>query len=276
MPSLARTDLESLLRVHKLDRTLTSELPSPFFHDELTIAATNLAPLDERLGGGFPRGQLSELVGPRSSGRTSLLLQTLAAATSRGELVALVDTLDAFDVESASAAGIDLDRFLWIRGHVVINPGLCRDLNQRALEQAIKALTLFLQAGNFGLVVLDVADAAREATGRLPFTTWLRLQRMIENSQTACVLVGTEPMARSSAGLTLNLGRALGAGNIERSHVGSNAGSYTAANAASREGIRFRARSFDGLDVASRVVRARARMPEEATVAFRTVASSHV
>ena len=46
---------------------------------------------------------------------------------------------------------IDLDRLLWIRGHVVINPGLCRDLNQRALEQAIKALTLVLQAGNFGM-----------------------------------------------------------------------------------------------------------------------------
>ena len=136
-------------------------------------------------------------------------------------------------------------------------------MNQRALEQAIKALTLVLQAGNFGLVVLDVADAAREATGRLPFTTWLRLQRIIEHSQTACVLVGTEPMARSSAGLTLNLGRrALGVGSHEE--VGS------------REGIRFRGRQFDGLDVASRVVRARARMHEEATVAFTTVAASYV
>jgi hypothetical protein len=270
MPSLARTNLESLLRAHKLDRTLTSALPASY-RDELTIAATNLAPLDGRLGGGFPRGQLSELVGPRSSGRTSLLLQTLAAATSRGELVALVDTLDAFDVESGAAAGIDLDRFLWIRGHVVINPGFCRDLNQRALEQAIKALTLVLQAGNFGIVVLDVADAAREATGRLPFTTWLRLQRMIENTQTACVLVGSEPMARSSAGLTLNLGRGLDAGSHGRSN-----GSETAGHAASRDGIRFRARSFDGLDIASRIVRARARMPEETTVAFSTVAASHV
>jgi KaiC/GvpD/RAD55 family RecA-like ATPase len=267
MRSLARANLELLLRARKLDRTLTFQLPSPSSPDELTIAATNLAPLDAQLAGGFPRGQLSELVGPRSSGRTSLLLQTLAAATSRGELVALVDTLDAFDVESASAAGIDLDRFLWIRGHVVIHPGLCRDLNQRALEQAIKALTLVLQAGNFGIVVLDVADAAREATGRLPFTTWLRLQRIIENSQTACVLVGTEPMARSSAGLTLNLGRrALGVGS--REGVGSEAGS--------REGIRFRGRRFDGLNIASRVVRARARMHEEATVAFTTVAASDV
>src|ERR1700681_4889183 len=205
MPSLARTDLESLLRARKLDRTLTSELPSPSSHDELAIAATNLAPLDVRLAGGFPRGQLSELVGPRSSGRTSLLLQTLAAATSRGELVALVDTLDAFDVESASAAGIDLDRLLWIRGHVVINPGLCRDLNLRALEQAVKALTLVLQTGHFGVVAFDAAEAPPMALRRLPFTTWLRLQRMIEGSQTVCALVGSEPMARSVAGATVKL-----------------------------------------------------------------------
>ena len=70
---------------------------------------TGVTALDARLGGGFPRGQLSELVGPRSSGRTSLLLQMLAAATARGELVALVDALDMFDVESAAAAGVDLD-----------------------------------------------------------------------------------------------------------------------------------------------------------------------
>ena len=51
-------------------------------------------------------------------------------------------------------------RLLWIRGHVVSNPGMCRDLNQRALEQAIRALTLVLQAGNFGLVVFDAARSA--------------------------------------------------------------------------------------------------------------------
>ena len=110
------------------------------------------------------------------------------------------------DVESAAAAGVDLDRLLWIRGHVVSNPGLCRDLNQRALEQAIRAFTLVLQAGNFGLVVFDVAEAPADALRRLPFTTWLRLQRIVEGSQTACVLVGGEPMARSSAGLTLRAG----------------------------------------------------------------------
>src|SRR5262249_50637907 len=185
--ALARTDLESLLRARRLDRTLTTALPPIDPRDETALAPCGLSSLDAQLGGGLPRGHLSEIVGPRSSGRMSLLLHAVAAATARGELVALVDALDMLDVGSAAAAGVDLDRLLWIRGHVVINPGLCSDLNQRALEQAIRAFTLVLQAGNFGLVVLDVAEAPAQAVRRLPFTTWLRLQRMVEGSQTACL-----------------------------------------------------------------------------------------
>jgi recA bacterial DNA recombination protein len=267
---LPRADLESLLRARKLDRTLTTSLPSAPSPDELPalaniappdiappdiIAATGLPPLDARLGGGFLRGHLSELVGQRSSGRTSVLLQALAAATARGELVALIDALDMLDVASASAAAIDLDRFLWVRGHVVTNPGMCRDTNQRALEQAVKALTLVLQAGNFGMVVLDVAEAPKDAIRRLPFTTWLRLQRIIEGSPTACLLVGTEPMARSSAGLTVRLSTA-------------------------HARLRADNRLLAGLDLEVQVVRARARMhentPEKNPVAVTTRAAAYV
>ena len=201
MASLARADLESLLHTKKLDRTLTSG-PRP----ELDRAPTGHTTLDALLHGGVPRGQVSELVGPRSSGRTRLLLQLLAAATARGELVALIDALDMFDVESAAEAGIDLDRLLWIRGFVVPNPGLCCDLNQRAMVQAIRAFTLVLQAGQFGIVAFDAGEAPAEAIRRLPFTTWLRLQRMVAGTQTACLLVGSArpgQMSRSPAGLTL-------------------------------------------------------------------------
>jgi hypothetical protein len=241
MAHLARADLESLLKARKLDTTIPLPVPGeqPGTADEYSVSFTGLTEVDARLSGGFPRGQLSEIVGPRSSGRTSLLLRLLAAATARGELVALVDALDRFDVASADAAGVDLDRLLWIRGHVVINPGFCRDVNQRALEQAIRALALVLQAGNFGLVAFDAADAPSAAIRRLPFTTWLRLQRMVEGSQTTCVLVGGERMARSSAGLTLQLG-------------GTKA--------------RFRGWLFEGVSSEARVVRSRARAQEQADV----------
>jgi recombination protein RecA len=248
MAPLARAELETLLRTRKLDRTLTSVMPAPDPTDDAAIAPSGISALDARLGGGFPRGQLSELVGPRSSARTSVLLRSLAAATARGELVALIDTLDMFDVESAAVAGVDLDRVLWVRGHVVSNPGFGRDVNQRALEQVIRAMALVLQAGNFGVVALDVADAPPLAVRQLPFTTWLRLQRMVEGSQTVCLLIGSEPMARSSAGLTVRLG--------------------------ARKPV-FGRQLFEGLDADARVLRARTHIHEDAPAAFATRVAHH-
>jgi hypothetical protein len=259
---LARADLESLLRTRRLDRTLTTALPSIDPLDDTAVAATGVTALDARLGGGFPRGHLSEVAGPRSSARASLMLQVLAAATRRGELTAIVDVLDMFDAASAAAAGVHLDRLLWIRGHVVVNPGLCRDLNQRALEQAVKALTLVLQAGNIGVVIFDAAEAPAMALKRLPFTTWLRLQRMIEGSQTVCVLVGPEPMARSSAGLTVRLGQ--GSGIRDQGSGIRDQGS----------GIGRTDGLFQTFEREARVIRAHAR--EEATMAFATIAAHDV
>lgn len=252
--ALARAALESLLRTRQLDRTLTTALPTAGSTDEYAIGSTGVDSLDARLSGGVPRGQLSELVGPRTSGRMSVLLHMLAAATQRGELVAVVDALDMLDVASLEAAGVVLERLLWIRGHVLINPGMCRDLNQRAMDQAIRALSLVLQAGNFGLVVLDVAEAPAETLRRLPFTTWLRLQRMVEGSQTIAILVGSGPMARSSAGLTIKLEKGVGCSG--------------ASSAASRV--------MPGLDVEGRIVRARVRGQEETRARFATEVNAHV
>jgi hypothetical protein len=250
-----RTMLMTALRERRLDRTLTSALPAFDAHDDLSVGATGLSVLDDRLGGGLPRGHLSEIIGPRSSGRTSLVLQLVSAATTRGELVAMLDALDMLDVASVTAAGIECRRLLWIRGHVVTNPGLCRDLNGRAMEQVVKALGLVLQAGNFGLVVLDVGDAPRDAIRRLPFTTWLRLQRMVEGSQTMCVLVGQESMSRSSAGLSIKVQPAA-------EKLG--------------KGARFAGAMFDGLEIDLRVTRARVRAADSVALPLATRMVSHV
>lgn len=71
--------------------------------------------LDTMLGGGFPCGALVELCGAASSGRTSLSLALLAQATRRQEACAFVDVSDSLDPASAAAAGVDLERLLWIR-----------------------------------------------------------------------------------------------------------------------------------------------------------------
>ena len=120
------------------------------------------------------------------------------------------------------------------------------------MEQAIRACALVLQAGNFGLVAFDVAEAPADAVHRLPFTTWLRLQRMVEGSQTACLLVGSEPMARSAAGLTMRLG-----GDRARGSAG---------------GPRFGPTLFDGQDLDARVLRARARREDDVRLSLSTAA----
>ena len=171
--------------------------------------AHDAAALDAVLHGGLPRGELSEVAGARSSGRTTLLLQVMAAATRRGEIAALVDTFDRLDLASVVAAGIDLDRLLWIRGEASSPP-------DRAIERALKALNLVLQSGGFGVAAIDLADAPLSALNRLPFTTWMRVQRTIEGSETACLIVGPHPIARSAGGVTLSLGGAQPHGRATR------------------------------------------------------------
>jgi recombination protein RecA len=214
--------LESALRTRKLDGTLTSALAPLERADPSALIPTDVAALDACLRGGLPRGQLSELAGPQSSGRTTTLLRMLAAATQRGEIVAVVDAFDRLDVQSAVDAGVDLSRLLWVRGHEIRGLGGEGARGQfrpaEGEERSVKALNLVLQAGGFGIVVLDLADASASDIRRLPYTTWLRIQRTIEGSDTACVLVGPEPIGRSAGGLTLTFtGRSMWAGNSDRS-----------------------------------------------------------
>ncbi|MBI4477936.1 MAG: hypothetical protein HY654_12230, partial [Acidobacteria bacterium] len=231
-----RSDLEALLRARHLDRTLTTAQPweqpqapaspaNPAGVDS-QLAPTGIAELDARLGGGWRRGELSEIVGPRSSGRTSLLLASLAAATSRGEAVALIDACDTLDVASAAAAGVALTRMLWVRegvgsgpwavdrascetGRAVARPsGHWPLATGHSLDRAIKAFNIVLQAGGFGVVALDLADMTPEIVRGLPYTTWMRLQRVLLGTSTASLVVASEPVARSARGVTVDLGTA--------------------------------------------------------------------
>jgi hypothetical protein len=219
----ARADLESLLRARKLDVTLTTSTARALPEDRL--APTGVVPLDAALGGGLRRGHLSEIAGGRSSGRSTLLCRIVAAAAERGEIAALVDTHDRFDPVSAAGAGVDLSRLLWIR-------------DRGDAARAVKAMNLVLQAGGFGVVALDLADARGPALRRIPLTTWMRLARVIEGSQTVALLVTAERLARSPGGVTI----ALDAGGAGVQWTGA----------------ADRARLLRGVDVRPRVVAAHA------------------
>jgi hypothetical protein len=199
----ARLQVEALLRARRLDRTVADlEAPS----DPARMVPTGLGWLDARLGGGWPCGETSEVTGPASSGRTSVLLATLAAATARGELAALVDATDTFDVVTAAAVGVALERVLWVRGDPAGVPRAAV-----LVDRAIKAFGLVLEAGGFGVVALDVADIAPVDLARLPFTTWRRLQRLVEGRDTVSLVIAPAPLARSARGLTLELTASAGA-----------------------------------------------------------------
>lgn len=188
----ARADLESLLRARKLDVTLTTSAPWSAASPDECRAATGVPDLDAALGGGLRRGHLSEIAGPRSCGRTTVLCHALAAATARGEVTALVDAMDRFDPLSAAAAGVDLSHLLWVR-------------EAGDLVRAVKAMNLVLQAGGFGIVALDVADLPPRVVRQVPYTTWIRLARAVEGSQTVALVVGAERTARSAGGVTIAL-----------------------------------------------------------------------
>ena len=148
--------IETALRERKLDRTLTTALPPLERSDAAAFIPFGVEAIDTVLRGGLLRGQVSEIAGSPSSGRTTPFFN--CSPRRRGSEIALVDTCDRLEVASAAAAAIDLDRLL-IRGGVP-DPlhSLRTSLSDRVLERAIKALTLVLQAGGFAIVAIDLAD----------------------------------------------------------------------------------------------------------------------
>jgi hypothetical protein len=198
-------------------RASTLERPSP------EMVSTGVPAIDA-LTGGLPRGALTEIVGPASSGRTSLLLALLAQATARQEACALVDASDAFDPESAVAAGIDLKRLLWVRCRVLDRmsgrvPGPCEARAGIAkaakskhdpgahVEQALKTADLLLQSGGFGVVVLDLSDVPPAIARRVPLTSWFRFRRAVENTPTVLLALEQQAYAKAAASLVLGLAR---------------------------------------------------------------------
>ncbi len=166
----------------------------------------------DALTAGLPRGALTEICGPASSGRTSLLLSLLAAATRRGEVCALVDATDAFDPHSAAAAGVELKSLLWVRCGETggRRPGAGGSKNRlreslSPIERALKAADLLLAAGGFGVVAMDLGDVPPASARRIPLTSWFRFRRTVENTPTVLVVLEQEPCARTCASLVLRL-----------------------------------------------------------------------
>jgi hypothetical protein len=114
-----------------------------------------------------------------------------------------VDPLDRFDPASAGAAGVALARLLWLRGP----RGESEEPRPKALAEATAAVATLAGSGLFEIVVLDLAGVADRERRRLPVTTWVRLQRTVEETETALLLVADRHVAFGPGGVSLAFAR---------------------------------------------------------------------
>ena len=185
--------MHSVILRARLESALGERIPSPFTDLDRRVferVPTGIAPLDA-LTGGLPRGAITEIFGPASSGRTSTMVSILAEATASDEVCALVDGNDAFDPKSAAAAGLELDRLLWVR---------CRKL-----DQVLKSTDLLLQGGGFGRVVMDLTGLPLPHIRSIPLASWFRFQRTIEKTPTVLLVMSPESIVKSAAALVLKM-----------------------------------------------------------------------
>jgi hypothetical protein len=198
--------MASALHIVQSQVEASLRLPAPFGirpRPTPELLPTGVPALDQ-LTGGLPRGALTEICGGLSSGRTSVLHALLARATAAGEACAFIDASDAFDPRSAQSAGADLNRLLWVRGDPERINRLKRDPGAH-VDQALKTADLLLQAGGFGLVVIDLADVPPRIARRVPLTSWFRFRRAVESTRTVLLVIEQEAFAKNSASLVLRL-----------------------------------------------------------------------
>jgi hypothetical protein len=165
-----------------------------------TSFITGVTLFDQAVGGGLPKGAITELVAPRrTAGSASLLHAFIQSAYRDKHFVALIDGRDSFD--PCGLANPILRQLLWVR---------CA----KALE-AVKAADLLLRDGNFPLLIVDLILNPPEELRKIPQTTWYRLQRLAELVSTACMVLTRYEMV-SSAQLKLVLGNSWNLETLEK------------------------------------------------------------
>ena len=179
--------------------TRADELPAP----RQDGWPSGIAGLDKKLGGGFPKSAITEVIAPkRGCGSALLMLQLMRRAAATKQLSVLVDGLDSFD--AAAVEQNTLSRLLWIRCHNA--------------EEAIKAADLVLRDGNLPVVLLDLVLNPEAQLRKIPAPTWYRFQRIVEES-TATFIVFTPRAMVSPAQVRVTLQTHFGLSGIETDQV---------------------------------------------------------
>ncbi len=114
--------------------------------ERIPVISTGALSLDIALGvGGLPRGRVTEIYGPESSGKTTLALHVVAEAQRKGGTAAFIDAEHALDTSYAERLGVDIDNLL------VSQP----DYGEQALEIA----EILIRSGGVDVIVIDSVAA---------------------------------------------------------------------------------------------------------------------
>jgi len=113
---------------------------------EVEVIPSGSLGLDYALGvGGIPRGRVTEIYGPESSGKTTMALHIIAEAQKAGGVAAFIDAEHALDAKYAKALGVDIDNLL------ISQPDTG--------EQALEITETLVRSGAIDVVVIDSVAA---------------------------------------------------------------------------------------------------------------------
>ncbi len=162
---------------------------------ECEIISTGSLTLDLALGiGGIPRGRVSEIYGPESSGKTTLTLHIIAEAQKNGGKAAFIDAENALDAQYASALGVDIDNLL------ISQPSTG--------EEALEITELLIRSGTMDVIVIDsvaalvpraeiegdMGDSHMGLQARLMSQALRKLSNAISKSHTALIFINQTRM----------------------------------------------------------------------------------
>lgn len=170
-----------------LDIRFRTASPEMFAQPDGMALATGLGSIDRALAGGFPKGAISTLEGPPSSGRTALAARVLAIATAGGGIAALVesraDSSGFFFPASLEEAGVVLARLAIVR----VDEGL----------GVVRTADILLRSAAFKAIVIPIVVTRAAA--------WLRLASLAHRAGAVLLAVGAEAPSELRYAATLRV-----------------------------------------------------------------------
>ncbi|NBV31197.1 MAG: recombinase RecA [Bacteroidetes bacterium] len=159
-------------------------------YNEVDAISTGSIMVDYALGvNGIPRGRITEIYGPESSGKTTLAMQVIAQAQKKGGYAAFIDAEHAFDPKYARNLGINTDELL------ISQPD--------SGEQALEITETLIRSGAIDVIVIDsvaalvpraeldgeMGDSHMGLQARLMSQALRKITGVVSKSHTACIFI---------------------------------------------------------------------------------------